>query len=321
MRRAFAEILTKMAEENPRLIFLTGDLGFQVFDEFRARFGPRYVNVGVAEAQLVCTAAGLALEGWRPVIYSIASFATGRPFEQIRVCLNYPCLPVVIVGAGGGYTYASSGVTHHAGDDLALMSVLPNMTVVAPGDPNEVTQLFPQLLALPGPAYFRVGRFGEASYEADALALLGRARLLRDGERVAVVSTGDIAPVVVEAVNTLKAEGVCPVVYQMHTVKPLDTATLDALAQRVATIIVVEEHLPLGGLFSAVAAWRVGREDGPRLVRLGAPDALVLGSPPRGELRRRIGCDAGAIASACRAAWPAGGRALAGAGGAIVHQP
>lgn len=321
MRRAFAEILTKMAEENPRLIFLTGDLGFQVFDEFRARFGPRYVNVGVAEAQLVCAAAGLALEGWRPVIYSIASFATGRPFEQLRVCVSYPRLPVVVVGAGGGYTYASSGVTHHAGDDLALMSMLPSMTVVAPGDPSEVTQLFPQLLALPGPAYFRIGRFGEASYEADAPAVLGRARLLRDGERVAVVSTGDIAPVVVEATHALNAEGVFPIVVQMHTVKPLDTATLDALAPRVGTLVVVEEHLPTGGLFSAVAAWRVGREDGPRLVRLGAPDALVLGSPPRGELRRRIGCDADGIASACRAAWPAAGRALARAGGAIVLQP
>src|ERR1035441_5700751 len=115
MRKAFAESLLRAAEADPRVIFLTADLGFGTFDAFQARFGPRYVNVGVAEAELVCAAAGLALEGWRPIIYSIASFATGRPFEQIRLDLGYARLPVVVVGAGGGYTYATSGITHHSG--------------------------------------------------------------------------------------------------------------------------------------------------------------------------------------------------------------
>src|SRR3989338_5271951 len=144
MRHAFAETLTRLAAEDPQLVFLTGDMGFQMFDEFKRRYGPRYVNVGVAEAQLINAAAGLALEGWRPVAYSIASFLTARPFEQIRVSVNYHNLPVLIVGAGGGYAYAASGVTHHAADDLALMAVLPNMRVVAPGDPNEVAKLVPQ---------------------------------------------------------------------------------------------------------------------------------------------------------------------------------
>src|SRR5207253_5232671 len=121
MRKALAESLVQLAAQEPRLMFLTGDLGFQMFDEFKERYPGRYVNVGVAEAQLVCCAAGLALEGWRPVIYSIASFATGRAFEQLRVSVAYPGLPVVVIGAGGGYTYASSGVTHHAVEDLALM--------------------------------------------------------------------------------------------------------------------------------------------------------------------------------------------------------
>ena len=106
MRRAFADVLMKIAENNPRVVFLTGDLGYEVFDEFRDTFGPRYVNVGVAEAQLVCCAAGLAKEGWKPIVYSIGSFMTGRPFEQLRVSVSYPNLPVVVVGAGAGYTYA-----------------------------------------------------------------------------------------------------------------------------------------------------------------------------------------------------------------------
>lgn len=302
MRRAFTETLQRVAEQNPRVIFLTGDLGFQIFDGFAARFGPRYVNVGVAEAQLVLVAAGLALEGWRPIVYSIASFATGRPYEQIRVSVNYPGLPVVIVGAGGGYTYASSGVTHHAADDLALMSLLPGMTVVAPGSPDEVRQLLPQLLETTGPSYFRIGKFGEPNYDAEEPAVLGRARLLRNGERLGLVSTGDIASTALEAVERLSGEDIVPAVYQMHTVKPLDTDALDALARKVETLIVVEEHVPAGGLFAAINAWYRGQEKAPRLVRLGPSGALILGSPDREELRRRIGCNAESIVEACRTA-------------------
>ena len=303
MRRAFAETLMKVATENPRVVFLTGDMGFQVFDEFEASFGPRYVNVGVAEAQLVCCAAGMAMEGWKPIIYSIGSFMTGRPFEQIRVTISYPKLPVIVVGAGGGYTYAASGVTHHAADDLALMSGLPNMTVVAPGDPSELAQLLPQLFELPGPSYIRIGRFGEPSYEAESPAVLGRSRLLRQGERVAIISTGDMALVALEAANMLDDEGIHPIIWQMHTVKPLDTTTLAALDKEIETMIIVEEHLPIGGLFSRVNDWYAGQRQAPKLVRLGAPDAFVLGSPTRQELHRRIGLDAESIAEACRVAW------------------
>ena len=247
MRKAFAESLLQAAEADPRVIFLTADLGFGTFDAFQARFGSRYVNVGVAEAQLACAAAGLALEGWRPIIYSIASFATGRPFEHIRISLADPNLPVVVVGAGGGYTYASSGITHHAGEDLGLMSLLPNMTVVAPGDPHEVTELLPQLLKLKGPSYLRIGKYGEPAYQSEARVTLGADRILREGRDVALACTGQIASTVVEAVDALKAEGITPVVCQFHTVQPLDLSLLDSLGERVHTIVVVEEHLPVGG--------------------------------------------------------------------------
>jgi transketolase len=303
MRRAFAETLNQLASENPRIIFLTGDLGFQVFDSFRERFGPRYVNVGVAEAQMVCAAAGLALEGWRPITYSIASFMTARAFEQIRVSVCYPQLPVLIVGAGGGYGYASSGVTHHAADDLALMSVLPGMTVIAPGDPNEVAQLLPQAMRLPGPAYFRIMGVGEPWLDTDAPIILGRARELRKGDRIAILCTGDISSIVMKAVDTLEPEKIFPAVYNIHTVKPLDSAGLDQIAERVEMIIVVEEHVPLGGLGAAVSAWMARNEKKTRLVRLGPPDALAMGNPRRTELQQRWHYDAKAIANACRRAW------------------
>ena len=303
MRKAFADTLTQIAEQNPRVVLVTGDLGFQVFDEFHTRFGPRYINAGVAEAQMIYTAAGLATVGWRPVAYSIASFATARPFEQIRYCVSYPNLPVVIIGAGRGYLYSTSGVSHHAADDLALMSVLPGMTVVAPGDPNEVVQLFPQLFNLPGPSYFTVGRFGEQSYEASEPAILGRARLLRRGEQIAVIGTGEIANEVLKAVKLLESEKIFPAAYQMHTVKPLDTNTLNSLAKEVHTMVVVEEHVPNGGLWAAMSTWHASTETTPKLIRLGPPDSFALGNLRQDELRRRLNFDANAIANTCRLLW------------------
>jgi transketolase len=303
MRRAIASALMKAAEENSRLIFLTGDLGFQVFDEFRDRFGPRYVNVGVAEAQLVCAAAGLAREGWNPVTYSIASFMTGRAFEQVRVSVAYPRLPVVILGAGGGYSYSTSGVTHHAADDLGLMSLIPGMTVAAPGDGHEASQLLQQALKLPGPSYLRIGRYGEPEVRSKDPVVLGRARLLSDGERVAILSMGDLGSVVGDALDLLQREGIRPLAYQMHTVKPLDTDVLDEAAKKVDVLITVEEHLPVGGLAAAVSAWRDARGLGVRLLRVGAPDAWALGNLNRDDLRRKLKLDVGEIAALCRQQW------------------
>jgi transketolase len=304
MRRVFAETLYKLACEESRLAFITGDLGFQVFDQFEKAFPQRYINVGVAEAQMVYVAAGMACEGWLPIGYSIASFATARPFEQLRYCVAYPNLPVTLVGAGRGFTYATSGVSHHALDDLALMTALPNMRVVIPGDSGEIEQLFPQVVrghgGGRGPAYFTVGKFGEPHYAAEEPAILGKVRLLRPGKTVAILTTGEIAHEALAAYELLKPHGLRPWVYQMHTVKPLDVAGLAAMAKDVAAIVVVEEHLPAGGLWSAVTAWRATAETGVKLVRLGPPDQFALGSLERGELRRRLGYDAQAIAAACQ---------------------
>jgi transketolase len=303
MRRAFVEALTKAAERDPRVVFLTGDLGYGVFDDFVARFGPRYINAGVAEAQLVNAAAGLAREGFRPFAYSIASFMTGRPFEQIRFSIAYPGLPVILVGAGGGYCYSGSGVSHHAPDDFALMGLIPGMTVVAPGDPNEVRALLPQLLELPGPSYIRIGKFGEPTYDAEAPVKLGRARILREGERIAVLTTGEMAPLALDALPTLAQEGIAPIVCQFHTIKPLDTAALEALAARAHTWIVVEEAAPEGALFSGIRAWKEAAGCNTRLIRLGPGENFVLGNPHRDILRRTAGFDTRAIIETCRAEW------------------
>ncbi len=303
MRQAFATSLVKEAEQNPQVTFLTGDLGFQVFDEFSRKFGSRYINVGVAEAQLINLAAGMAAEGWRPIAYSIASFATARPFEQIRYCISYPNLPVTLIGAGRGFTYSTSGVSHHALDDIGLMTLLPNMTVVIPGDPAEIEELFPQILGCSGPVYFTVGRFGEPRYEAEEAPILGKARLITGGQRIAIISTGEIIHEVLSAVNILHDENINPLLYQMHTIKPLDTVSLSNIAEQVRTILVVEEHVPNGGLWAAITQWNAMRDNPVRLKRLGPPDAFVLGNLNREDVRKKIGCDSQTIVNACRMLW------------------
>lgn len=303
MRRAFSESLTRLAEEDPRIAFITGDLGFQVFDDFQSRFSGRYINVGVAEAQMVYTAAGMAIEGWRPIAYSIASFATARPFEQIRYCVAYPALPVILVGAGRGYLYSTSGVSHHAGDDLGLMSLLPGMTVVSPGDPTEVKELLPQIVSAGGPAYFTVGKFGEPVYAGEESCSLGKARRLRSGQKIAILSTGEIANEVLKAADALHAESMTPAVYQYHTIKPFDTETLHFLLQRFDAVVVIEEHLPQGGLWSAVCQLHSTLSERCRLKRIGVPDQFMLGNLKQDELRRRCGLDARSIFETCKALW------------------
>ncbi len=299
MRLTFAKTLTRLAEKNPRIILLTGDLGFKLFDEFCARFGPRYVNVGVAEAQMMCAAAGLAHEGWRPITYSIASFTTARCFEQIKISIAYAGLPVVISGVGGGFAYGSSGVTHHSVDDLALMRTIPGITVVAPGDANEVEQLLPQVLESQGPCYFRIGRGNEPQYHAKDPAVLGRARLLRDGQDTAILSTGDMASEVLSAIKTLNSSNYFPIAYQFHTIKPLDTTVLEKLSKKVKQIITVEEHIPYGGLGCAVRDWLCTKDQNvPKLISLGPPDKFVLGSPTQCEIRPEHKFDAEAIVDA-----------------------
>jgi transketolase len=300
VKLAFINTLTSLAEADPRIILLTGDLGYQIFDAFHETYPDRYVNVGVAEAQMMDAAAGLTHEGFRPFTYSIASFATARCFEQIKLSLAYHGLPVVVVGAGGGYAYGHSGVTHHAGEDMALMRSLPGMAVVCPGDVNEVKALTPQLLNLEGPAYFRIGRGKEPEVLLEEPICFGKARLMSAGEDVAILCTGEAMIYAHRAIDTLHGENIWPMAYQFHTVKPLDVDVLADLCQRVGTVLVVETHNRIGGLGSAVAEFFAGEAVSPRLVSLSVPDCFVLGSPSQQEIAKRYGMDSVAIVEKIR---------------------
>jgi transketolase len=300
MRRAFADTLMGLARADERIIFLTGDLGYGVFDDFIEEFGPRYVNAGVAEAQLVDCAAGLALEGWRPIVYSIASFMTGRAFEQIRLAVGYHGLPVVVVGAGGGYTYASSGVTHHAVEDFGLMSIIPGMTVIGPGGPTEVKELFPQLFQLDGPSYIRIGRFGEPDFAMDTQAKIGVGRVIQRGEHVCIATTAGQVIDAIAATKDLSADGMNLTHLHFPTITPFDSALLARETENIDTILVVEEHAPIGGLGSQVQQWAAAAKNRPAVRLMGAGTDLLLGNPNQTDARRWRGFDSNAIVEAVK---------------------
>ncbi|OUR60332.1 hypothetical protein A9Q74_14050 [Colwellia sp. 39_35_sub15_T18] len=299
MRRAFSDTLVEIADKNEKLMFLTGDLGYQVFTELEEKHPDKYINAGIAEAQMATCAAGLALSGYRPIIYSIASFMTGRAFEQIRVSINYQQLPVLVVGAGGGYIYANSGVTHHAAEDMGLMSLLPGMQVLSPGSPEEVKSLLWQFFETTKPAYMRVGRFGEPEYEALAPVELGKARPVAQGSDIALLSTGDSVISCVEACQLLAENNINPSHYQYHTIAPFDETTLENVLMTHQHVIVIEDHFPVGGLYSKVCEYKAKGQYLSNLHRLGPKHELLFGAPSIKELKAEQHYDAQGILNFC----------------------
>ncbi len=305
MRNAFADEITQLAEHDPRIVLLSGDIGNRLFDRFRAQFPDRFYNVGVAEADMISIAAGLALGGLRPVTYTIASFSVYRCFEQIRVDACYHCLPVVIVGAGSGLGYAANGATHHSCEDLAVMRSLPNMTVACPADAWEVRALLRDALQQPGPVYLRIGKKGEPDVHDGIPPLrLGQGYPVRSGQEIAILCAGTLLPEALEAAKLLSVDGLSSEVVSFHTVKPLDHELLSRVFREFRLVVTVEEHALIGGLGSAVAEWRAdGLDKGARLLRLGTPDAFLHGASDQDHARQQCGLTGPHIAASIRTAW------------------
>jgi transketolase len=254
LRTAFIRSLTDLASRDPRIVLLTGDMGFGVLDEFRAKHPKQFYNVGVAEQNLAGVSAGLALAGHVVFTYSIGNFPTLRCLEQLRSDVCFHNADVKIVSVGGGLAYGPLGVSHFAIEDLAVLRALPNMTVVAPGDPIEVAQLVPQIVERRGPVYFRLGRAGEKAVHSPGVkVVLGDPTRARVGSDALLLTTGGMLPVALEAAELLDEEGVDAEVVSVHTLKPLDIEQICALAGRFPVVVTCEEHSAIGGLGGAVA--------------------------------------------------------------------
>ncbi len=277
MRNAFAKTLTELAADDERLVLLSGDIGNRMFDGFKTACPDRFFNCGVAEANMMSMAAGLAMSGLRPVVYTIVPFVTTRCLEQIRVDVCYHHVPVVIVGVGGGLSYASLGATHHSCEDLALMRALPHMRVVCPGDAHETRAALKAAVALSEPVYLRLGKKGEPLVHSAEPALeIGRAITVREGADAVLLSTGNLLPTAVEVADLLAPEGLVLRVVSVHTVKPLDETALADAFQTTPLVATLEEHSLLGGLGGAVAEWLAEQPPSRgRLLRLGTADSFL----------------------------------------------
>ena len=276
MRTAFVESLLGVARERDDVLLVTADLGFSVLERFRDALPGQFVNVGVAEQNMIGVAAGLADVGKTVFAYSIANFPTLRCLEQIRNDVCQHGYPVRIVAVGGGLTYASQGYTHHGVEDIGVMRALPGMTVIAPGDPLEAACATRALCDLPGPAYLRLGKAGEPRVHGEAVDFrIGKALEVVAGSDLTLISTGGMLVHAMEAAEELRADGVSARVLSMHTVKPLDEDAVRRALTETAAVITVEEHNVGSGLGAAVALV-VAAHDGvrARFRSFGLPDQL-----------------------------------------------
>jgi transketolase len=258
MRNAFAQELTKIARHNKDIVFLSGDIGNRLFNEYKEYCPDRFYNCGVAEANMTGLAAGMAMSGLLPITYTITPFATVRCLEQIRDDVCYHNLPVIIVGVGSGLSYAGLGATHHSLEDIAMMRSLPNMTVVCPGDPVEVKYALRAALKRKGPFYLRLGKKGEpVIHDNNIHFAVGKVLSVRPGDDICILSTGNVLPLGLELRNNLLSDGHSTALYSFHTVKPLDTIFLENVFSNFKLVVSIEEHSKIGGLSSAIAEWIV----------------------------------------------------------------
>ena len=300
MRNAFAEEITKLAVADERIVLLSGDIGNRLFDTFTVQCPGRFHNCGVAEANMIGVAAGLALAGLRPVCYTITPFITYRCMEQIRIDVCYHDLPVLIVGTGAGLAYASLGGTHHSCEEVGMLRLLPGLNVLAPADAMEVRSCLRAALAHPRPTYMRIGKKGEPPLHSEESRLgIGKAQLLRDGIDLLVMGVGPILGEALEAAEDLAPLGISVAVASLGGIKPLDQPFLVAMAERFPLWLSLEEHGIAGGLGSALLEWLSDR-DGPaiRLRRLGVPDAFLHELGNQSYARRKLGLDARGLTEA-----------------------
>ena len=258
-RTAYGKALEELAAQEPNLVVLDADLsGSTMTKGFGAEHPDRFFDMGIAEANMVGVAAGLATCGKKPFVNSFAMFAAGRAWEQVRNSVAYPGLNVKVVGSHGGLSVGEDGATHQCIEDLAIMRAIPNMTVLCPCDGNEMKQAVKALLAYDGPAYLRLGRLAVETVTDQVEGYefqIGKGVLLRDGQDVTVVAVGMMVQMALTAADILAEEGISVRVIDMHTIKPLDTEILLAAARDTGCIVTSEEANIVGGLGSAVSEY------------------------------------------------------------------
>ena len=273
-RVAYGEALVELGGRNPDVVVLDADLYNSTRTVlFRDKYPDRFFDMGISEADMASTAAGLAAAGMTPFINSFAIFATSITYLPVRTQICYPNLRVIVAGSSAGLTQGPDGASHQSLEDISLMRGLPNMTVIVPADALETRQAVFAAAECPGPVYLRLGRYPVPDLNApDYQFKIGKATTLREGDQVTLFATGHMVAKAVEAHEILAQAGIRARVVNVSTIKPLDEAAVLQSARETGLLFSVEEHSIIGGLGSALAEYLSGQSGMPRLVRLGVRD-------------------------------------------------
>ena len=278
MRKTSLNCVYKLAQEDERVVFIGSDLGSGVLEDMKQEHPDRFFMEGVSEQHIIGMAAGLAMEGFIPYVNTIATFLTRRCFEQVALDLCLHDLPVRLIANGGGAVYAPLGPTHLATEDLAILRALPNMTVVAPCDADEMKRLIASTLDWPHPIYIRLAKGGDAvvSHEKNGFTI-GKSILLQKPEDGLFVTTGVMTQLALQACQKLNDKNLRCGVLHIHTVKPLDHESLGHWVPKIQGIVTVEEHIRIGGLGSAVLEFCNDEmpNQASKIRRIGLPDRFA----------------------------------------------
>ena len=261
-RAAYGEALAELGAVNEKVVVLDADLSKSTMTvTFKKEFPERFYNMGIAEANMVDVAAGMSTTGLIPFCSTFAMFGAGRVYEQIRNSIAYPHLNVKLCMSHAGVSVGEDGASHQCIEDLALMRVIPGMTVLCPADAKETRKAVFAAAEMEGPVYIRLARLATPVPEEDRPFEIGKANVLRDGKDVAVFATGLMVSEAEKAAELLAAEGIDAAVINVHTIKPLDEACVTEYAKKCGKVVTVEEHSVIGGLGEAVASTLLGKVD------------------------------------------------------------
>ncbi len=281
LRVAYGEALVKLGKANDKVVVFDADLAHATQTLiFQKEFPERHFNMGIAEANMVCAAAGFAHTGYIPFVSTFAMFGAGRAFEQIRNSVCYTNCNVKFGFSHAGLSVGEDGGSHQSIEDIALMRVLPHMTVFAPCDPREVEKAVFAAAEIDGPVYIRVARPVVEDITTDDTPFIpGKANVLKDGKDVCIIACGLMVSKALEAAKKLESEGVDAAVVNMHTIKPIDSETILKMNNQCKAIITIEEHSIIGGLGSAVAEVLAGHA-GAKFASIGIKDKFGKSGKP-----------------------------------------
>jgi transketolase len=300
MRDTMKTMLHEMAAEDPNLIAIIDDTGFQIFEEFERKFPKQFYNVGIAEQQFIGLAAGLALEGMHVILYNVCNFYI-RAMEQIRVDLAYQQLGVVMVGVGGGLYYGTQGPTHHGTEDISLFRALPNMRVICPADPIEMRAAFYTSAHEQKPTYIRICKNNDPILHTKSVDIhIGQAIIMREGFDAAIIATGGMVREALKVAQMLSQYQIETRVVSMHTIKPIDTQMIVECAGFPA-LFTMEENSIIGGLGSSVAEVIAVNGSFPKCFHMfGFPDAFASVTGTRDYLNALFELDVESMAEIIR---------------------